>query len=74
MFVSSYGLTQSEAEIAHALVLGGTLDEVAVTRGISRNTAKSHLHSIFAKTSTNRQSELVSLLLRSVAGINLRSG
>lgn len=74
LFVSSYGLTRSEAEIAHALVLGGNLEDIAGKRGISRNTAKSHLHAIFAKTETNRQSELVSLLLRSVVGINLRGG
>jgi DNA-binding CsgD family transcriptional regulator len=74
MFVSSYDLTRSEAELAHFLALGGTLEDVAERRGVSRNTAKTQLHSIFAKTETNRQSELVSLLLRSVAGINLRSG
>jgi DNA-binding CsgD family transcriptional regulator len=74
LFVSSYRLTRSEAELAHSLVLGSSLDEAAAKRGISRNTAKSHLHAIFTKTSTNRQSELVSLLLRSVAGINLRAG
>lgn len=74
LFVTSYGLTRSEAEIAHALVLGATLDDISANRDISRNTAKSHLHAIFAKTDTNRQSELVSLLLRSVAGINLHTG
>lgn len=74
LFVSSYGLTNSEAEIAHALVLGATLDDISARRGISRNTVKSHLHAIFAKTDTNRQSEMVSMLLRSVAGINLRAG
>lgn len=73
MFVSSYDLSRSEAELAHFLALGGTLEDVAERRGVSRNTAKTQLHSIFAKTETNRQSELVSLLLRSVAGINLKT-
>ncbi len=73
MFVSSYGLTQSEAELAHRLALGETLDSVAERRGVTRNTVKTQLQSIFSKTETNRQSELVSLLMRSVAGINLRT-
>ncbi len=73
MFVSSYDLTRSEAELAHSLALGNSLEEAATKRGVSRNTAKSQLHSIFGKTETSRQSELVSLLLRSVAGIGLES-
>lgn len=73
LFVSSYTLTRSEAELAHCLALGECLDAIAIKRGVSRNTVKSQLHSIFAKTETSRQSELVSLLLRSVAGIGLRS-
>lgn len=72
MFVSSYELTRSEAELAHCLALGDSLEEAAEKRGVSRNTAKSQLHSIFTKTDTNRQSELISLLLRSVAGISLK--
>lgn len=73
LFVLSYRLTRSEAEIAHSLVSGDTLEDIAEQRSVTRNTVKSHLHSIFEKTETNRQSELVSLLLRSVAGINLKS-
>ncbi len=73
MFVSSYDLTRSEAELAHALALGTSLEDAAEKRGVSRNTAKTQLHSIFSKTDTNRQSELVSLLLRSVVGIGLKT-
>ena len=72
LFVSSYDLSRAEAELAHRLALGDSLEQAAARRGISRNTAKGQLRSIFAKTNTNRQSELVSLLLRSVAGINLQ--
>lgn len=73
LFVSSYELSRSEAELAHGLALGDSLEQAAERRGVSRNTAKTQLQSIFEKTETNRQSELVSLLLRSVAGINLKS-
>lgn len=71
LFVASYGLTRSEAKLAHALASGEMLETIASNRGVTRNTIKSQLQSIFAKTSTSRQSELVSLLLRSVAGIHL---
>jgi DNA-binding CsgD family transcriptional regulator len=71
MFASSYGLTPAEAALAQDLAQGASLDEFSAKRNISRNTAKSQLHSIFAKTETSRQPELVSLLLRSIAGINL---
>lgn len=71
LFVASYDLTRAEARLAMALAEGASLDAYAEKQGISRNTAKSHLHSIFAKTHTSRQPELVSLLLRSIAGLNL---
>lgn len=73
LFVASYDLSRPEAELAHFLALGDSLEDAAARRGVSRNTAKTQLQSIFAKTETNRQSELVSLLLRSVAGISLKT-
>ena len=73
LFVSAYDLTPAEATLAHELARGTTLDEYAAQRGVTRNTAKWHLQSIFEKTETSRQTELVSLLLRSVAGLNLES-
>lgn len=72
MLVSSYELTRAEAELAHYLALGHSLEEAAQQRGVSRNTIKTQLQSIFHKTETSRQSELVSLLLRSVAGLSLK--
>ncbi len=72
LFVSSYELTSPEAQLAQYLVLGYTLEDIAQLRTVSRNTIKTQLQSLFSKTGTNRQSELVSLLLRSVAGISLK--
>ena len=72
LFTTSYGLTRSEALLAQALAEGSSLDEYAQERGVSINTAKSQLRSIFAKTETSRQPELISLLLRSAAGMNLK--
>ncbi|WP_211463210.1 helix-turn-helix transcriptional regulator [Collimonas silvisoli] len=62
-----FGLSEAEAELAVALCSGKTLDDVAKERGTSMNTIKSQIKSIFLKTGTKRQSELVSLLLASPA-------
>lgn len=62
-----FALSEAEAELAVALCCGKTLDDVAEQRGTSINTIKSQLKSVFLKTGTKRQSELVSLLLASPA-------
>lgn len=60
-------LTDAEASLAVALCRGRTLDDIARERMVSLNTLKTQLKSVFAKTGTNRQTELVSLLLASPA-------
>lgn len=62
-----FGLTDAEASLAVALCGGRTLDDIARERHVSLNTLKTQLKSVFAKTGTNRQTELVSLLLASPA-------
>lgn len=62
-----FGLTGAEASIAMALADGMSLDSIAKDRYISLNTARTHLKNVLAKTGTNRQSQLVALLLRSAA-------
>ena len=57
-----FDLSPREAEVAEALLAGHSLESLCALLGISRNTAKAHLQSIFRKTGTNRQSELVHLL------------
>jgi DNA-binding CsgD family transcriptional regulator len=49
LFASSYDLTPTEAGLAYELAQGITLEEFAEKRGITRNTAKWHLQSIFEK-------------------------
>ncbi len=61
------GLTPGEARIARALAEGASLDEAATALGITINTARTQLKGAFAKTGTSRQSQLVGLVLRSVA-------
>ena len=55
--------------LALALANGQTLQEAAVTLGISLNTARAHLRAIFAETGIDRQTKLVHAILRSVAAL-----
>lgn len=73
VIAENYGLTRTEAKLAYSLMQGETLEGAAQKRDVSYNTMKTHLHSIFSKTNTNRQVDLVSLLLRSVTGVKLKS-
>ena len=66
-----YGLTPAEARLASLLMQGKSLEQSGEALQITSNTARSSLKSIFGKTQTNHQSELVRLLLNSPASLNL---
>jgi DNA-binding CsgD family transcriptional regulator len=57
-----FELTPRELQVAEALLHGHSLESLANSLGMSRNTARVHLHSLFQKTRTNRQVDLVHLL------------
>lgn len=59
---SVYCLTPAERRLASILSSGCSLKEAAEQMHIQRSTAVSHLKSLFSKTSTRRQSELLRLL------------
>ena len=61
-----FGLTRSEAKLAAQLVCGDSLAQAAETLGLAYTTVRAQLAAIFRKTQTNRQGELVRLLLSSV--------
>ena len=63
-FASHYGLTTAETELAGALVTGRSLAEIADDRQVSPFTIKNQLRSLFAKTGTSRQGELIALIVR----------
>ena len=63
------GLTQSEAGIAADIGDGMRPTEIAARHGISPNTVRAHLRSIFTKTGVRRQSQLVHLVLHSQPGL-----
>lgn len=62
-----FGFTPTEAALAILLAKGLTLDEAADTLHVSRNTVRTHLRALFAKTGVGRQSMLIRLILQSVA-------
>jgi len=64
-----FGFTPAEAGLAMILADGKTLDEAAAELGVSMNTVRTHLKSMFLKTSTTRQTDLVRMILGSVATI-----
>ncbi|NNL67026.1 MAG: PAS domain-containing protein, partial [Myxococcales bacterium] len=66
-----YGLTRAESNFAALLAKGKKVEEVAETLHISLHTARGHLKNIFAKTSTNRQANLVRLLVTGPAQLRL---
>lgn len=64
-----FGFTPAEASLAMLMANGMTLDEAADAMCVSRNTVRTHLRSVFAKTGVTRQPMLVSLILKSVASL-----
>ena len=54
-----YGLTPAECRFTAALLSGQSLTEYGERAGLTRNTLKTELRSLFAKTGTARQSELI---------------
>jgi DNA-binding CsgD family transcriptional regulator len=57
-----FGLTAAETRLAAIVGQGLSLEVASETLGVSRDTVRNQLKSIFAKTSTHRQSELVALI------------
>jgi DNA-binding CsgD family transcriptional regulator len=58
-----FGLTIAESKMAAEILKGDGRAAAARRRRISTATAKAHLSSIFEKTGTHRQAELIRLLL-----------
>jgi DNA-binding CsgD family transcriptional regulator len=58
-----YELTPAEAELVLHLARGLSLEQTAEQRGVAVNTVRSQLKRVFAKTNTNRQADLIRLVL-----------
>ncbi len=61
-----FGLSRTESTVSALLLSGQSPADIAAELNRSRETVKSHLQSIYRKTNTNRQGELVALLAASV--------
>lgn len=59
----TYELTRAEARLTARLVAGLTLGDAAADLGITYNTARTHLKQIMAKTETERQADLIRVVL-----------
>src|SRR5690606_15731499 len=64
-----FTFTPAETALALELANGLSLEEAALKLGITRNTGRAHLRSIFAKTGIKRQAELVKVLLNSIVSL-----
>ena len=60
---SLFGLTPAEAQIAIALADGQKAADIATTLGVAPTTIAFHMRNLFQKTNTNRQAELVALIM-----------
>ncbi len=69
-----YGLSHRETQLTCALVEGDCINTAAKRLGVRAQTARSYLKQIFAKTETNRQSDLLQLLLKSAISVKNTGG
>jgi len=67
-----FDLTAAEVHVARAVATGASVEEIARSRGVSRETVRTQLKSVLAKTGTRRQTELALLLsgTRALGGKN----
>ncbi len=63
-FAQLFKLTPAEEVFCRHLITGVSLKDIAIVTGVSFETARVRLKSIFQKTDTHRQGELVALLHR----------
>ncbi len=58
-----FALTPAEARLAEALLDNETIESYAQKADVSRNTVRTHMASLFSKTGTRRQAELLRILM-----------
>lgn len=66
-----FGLTPAEARVLDHLVSGLTLKEIGALTDRSEETVRSQIKSIFQKTATTRQADLIRLVLSSAAWLRV---
>jgi len=69
LIMEVYGLTVAESVLVALLMQGKTLQQITRLLNKRRETVRKQLQSVFVKTNTNRQSDLIRLLLRGPAAL-----
>lgn len=62
ILMRTFALTRAEADIAVRLASGQSRAEISLARGVSTETLKAQIRSIYEKTGCNRESQLVRLV------------
>ncbi len=62
LVAQAFDLTPAESRVAIQLAQGHTIEQIARNNGVSMATVRTQLKSLFAKTRTNRQADLVRLV------------
>lgn len=70
---SLFNLTAAEARVVQGLADGFTLHQIAEDLRISPHTVRTHLKSVFAKTETRRQSDLLRLVVSGLGALSFDS-
>jgi DNA-binding response OmpR family regulator/DNA-binding CsgD family transcriptional regulator len=63
LLMKLFGLTPTEARVAGALANSARATDVAEELGVSQTTIAFHMRNLFQKTGTNRQADLIALIL-----------
>lgn len=63
LLIQTFGLTPTEARVAASLATGSRPADVARSLDVSPTTIAFHMRNLFQKTGTNRQTDLVALIL-----------
>lgn len=69
LFARRFGVTPAELRILEMLIKGANGEEMSYTLNISENTVKTHLKSLFAKTGSSRQADLLRLASTTLAPV-----
>jgi DNA-binding CsgD family transcriptional regulator len=67
VFAATFGATQAEVRVLKLLFDGLSIAAVCARLALSRNTVRTHVKSLFAKTGARRQAELISLAATAIA-------
>ncbi|WP_458790930.1 helix-turn-helix transcriptional regulator [Yoonia sp. MH D7] len=63
LLMKIFDLTPTEARVAGSLARGNSASDVAKELGVTQTTMSFHLRKLFQKTATNRQVDLITLIL-----------